>query len=236
MKELDKNWLTNGWIDFEYKKYMLLAYLQEVKYNFDVVKLYPYFSDLIFHYQNLLTLKNNKQLIFENFPKEISKADFEKLTLQYQSFVKDDDLMLELEEIILFALPQLQNTLNEGKSIFDLAEENIEISPVGITPLRTDEGYFFIKEKDTKAMQVFEYQMTIFENIQEKFRGINVVFLETVEKNLVNTYENIKIDLVRRYKKIPNPATYLIYSNLTLPLQETLLPIAKQLLVRYVSQ
>ena len=57
MKKLEKDWLTSGLIDFEYKKYILLAYLQEVKGNFDSNKLYPHLSDLIFHYQNLLDLK-----------------------------------------------------------------------------------------------------------------------------------------------------------------------------------
>lgn len=30
MKTLNHNWLTEGLIDFEYKKYILLSYLQEV--------------------------------------------------------------------------------------------------------------------------------------------------------------------------------------------------------------
>jgi hypothetical protein len=31
MVELKQDWLTDGIIDFEYKKYMLLAYLQQVE-------------------------------------------------------------------------------------------------------------------------------------------------------------------------------------------------------------
>ena len=38
MKTLPKNWLTQGWIDFEYKKYQLLAYLQEAEKEFRSVK------------------------------------------------------------------------------------------------------------------------------------------------------------------------------------------------------
>ena len=82
MMLLNENWLTQGLMDLEYKKYILLAYMNEVKQNFGTRRLYPFLSDLVFHYNNLKTLKENKKLIFQNFPKEISKADFEKLEIQ----------------------------------------------------------------------------------------------------------------------------------------------------------
>lgn len=235
MKQLDKDWLTSGLIDFEYKKYILLAYLQEVKGNFDSVRLYPYLSDLVFHYQNLLTLKKNKELIYENFPKKISKADFEKLRIQYKKVVADDDIMSELEEILHFALPQVQTMLQEGKDLFDFVEEHLEISPIGISPLRFEEGYLFLDEKNVRETYIYQYQLTVFENAHETFRAIHVIFLETVLKSIGKTFENMKLDLIRKYQKFPNPAAYLVYSQLSFPLQETLLPVAKRLLVKYVA-
>ena len=235
MKKLDKDWLTSGLIDFEYKKYILLAYLQEVKGNFDSIKLYPYLSDLIFHYQNLHTIKKNKKLLYENFPKTISKADFERLSIQYQKVIDNDDLMKEMEEILHYALPKLAHTLQEGKDIFDFVEENLEINPIGITPLRFEEGYLFLDAEHVREMQVYQYQLTIFENAHETFRAVRLVFLETIIKSIGKTFENIKLDLIQKYRHLPNPATYLIYSALSFPLQETLLPIAKRLLVKHIS-
>ncbi|NJO02561.1 MAG: hypothetical protein HC880_13515 [Bacteroidia bacterium] len=235
MKKLDKNWLTSGLIDFEYKKYVLLAYLQEVKENFERIRLYPYLSDLVFHYQNLVSLKNDKELLFENFPKEISRADFEKLSLQYKKLINDDALMSEMEEIIFYAIPQVKNLLDEGKNIYEHVEENVEISPVGITPLRFDEGYLFICERHEQETQVYMYQITIFENANETFRAIHTHFLETVIKGFGKTFESLKIDVIQKYKQLPNPATYLIYSKLNFPMDETLLPIAKRLLVKHVN-
>ncbi len=40
MSTLPKNWLTEGLIDFEYKKYILLSYTQQVKGSFKERKLY----------------------------------------------------------------------------------------------------------------------------------------------------------------------------------------------------
>ena len=47
MKSLSETWFAEGYIDFELKKYTLLAYLQEVNKYFDANKLYPQLADLI---------------------------------------------------------------------------------------------------------------------------------------------------------------------------------------------
>ena len=72
MEKLSKDWLTQGLIDFEYKKYVLLAYLKTVKQSFGKVELYPFLADLVLHYRNLTAVKENKALFRESFPKELS--------------------------------------------------------------------------------------------------------------------------------------------------------------------
>ncbi|MCS6820790.1 MAG: hypothetical protein NZ551_02875 [Microscillaceae bacterium] len=235
IKQLDKDWLTQGLIDFEYKKYILLAYLQEVRKCFSQIQLYPYLSDLVFHYQNLVDLRQNKQLALDKFPKHLSQTDLENLQFKYSQIVQDDALMEELESIISFALPQFKTLLNEGRDIYEWIETNLEISPVGLTPLRFEEGYLLLSENQVKEMQIYQYQISIFENANEKYRGVHTFFLETVVRNLGQTLENIKIELLRRHKQLPNPATYWINAKVTCPREETLLPIAKRLLVKYIA-
>jgi hypothetical protein len=234
MKELNKNWLTEGLIDFEYKKYVLLGYLQSVRDNFTEKKLYPSLSDLLFHYKNLLSIKENKKLLRENFPKQISKADFEKLELIYDEIVNDDRVMQEIEDILSFSLPKVKEYLSEGKDIYEHIEEKMSVSPVGVSPLYPDEGYMFIYIQNNKETQVYEYQMTLFQSADEKYRGIHTQHIESVTKNLFTTFESLKMDLIRKYKKLPNPATFLIDSKIDCPFNETLLPIAKRMLVKHI--
>ena len=59
MKMLSQTWFAEGFIDFELKKYTLLAYLQEIHKHFDEQKLYPQLADIILHYNNLLAFKQN---------------------------------------------------------------------------------------------------------------------------------------------------------------------------------
>lgn len=235
MDNLKVDWLTDGLIDFEYKKYVLLAYLKNVKESFEGKKLYPQMSDMIFHYQNLMTLKNNKALIYENFPKTISKTDFSRLEITYKKLVQDDDLMQEIESIIDFAMPKFKNALEAGKEIYEFVERNLEFVPVGLTPIYTNEGYLFIQQDVSSDVNIFQYQITFFEQSNEKFRGVNTTFLRREERTLSNTFEQIKLKLVKRFRDLPNPATFAVISKQFFPFPETLLPVAKRLLVRNIS-
>lgn len=236
MENLSKDWLTQGMIDFEYKQYQLLAYLKTVKDSFNRNELYPFMSDLVFHYRNLIAVKENKTLIQESFPKEISLEEIKKLEISYRKMVEDDDVMAELETIIEFSIPKIKDSLKEGSIIYDYVESNCEIAPIGVTPLYAKEGYLFVTQPPEKETNVYRYQMSIFEGSHEQLRSLNTEFIESVEKNLTNTYENIKLTLLKRYKDLPNPAAYLILSKMRFPFVETLMPVAKRLFVKHISK
>jgi hypothetical protein len=235
MAELNQNWLTEGLIDFEYKKYLLLAYLQEASENFDEKKLYPKLSELMEHYKNVRLFRDQKFAVAKEFPKEVSKLDFESLKVEYKDLFEDDELIKELDNIAEFALPQIESRLGIGKELYEEVEDKIEVFPVGILPLRTEEGYFFLSDYLKKLVNVYYYQISIFENQHEKFRGINVKFLHNYSTSISLTYEKVKYKLMEENSKLPNPATYAVEFKESFPLSETMLPIAKRSLVRYIS-
>lgn len=235
MNSLKSNWLTDGLIDFEYKKYIVLGYLKNVKENFDKTALYPDLSDLLFHYKNILSVKENKQLIYDNFPSTITKADFKKLRLNYKKIVEDDHIMREIEDILAFSIPCFKAALKEGKDIYEFVETNMDISSIGLSPLYTDEGYLFIDEEFKKELPIFRYQVTVFESADDVYRGVHIEYLASMRKSLGITFEKIKIDMIKTYKLLPNPATYVIYTRLKFPFEATLMPVAKRLLVKHIT-
>jgi hypothetical protein len=236
MEKLSKDWLTQGLIDFEYKKYLLLAYLQAARKSFDKVELYPFLADLVFHYRNLMSVKENKSLIRESFPKEISQEEIKNLELRYREIIEDDAIMSELDAIIEFALPKIEESLKEGTVIYEYVESKCEISPIGVTPLYAKEGYLFVTMPPETETNVYRYQVSIFEDSKEQLRSLNTQFLEVVDKTSLYPYERIKMDLVKRYKDLPNPAAYLLISKIRVPFTETLMPVAKRLFVKHISQ
>ena len=93
MKTLSQTWFAEGFIDFELKKYTLLAYLQEVNSYFTENKLYPQLADVIFHYNNMVRFRENKKFLQEHFPKKLTGIEVEKLQLLYEQMIEDDELM-----------------------------------------------------------------------------------------------------------------------------------------------
>ena len=236
MKTLSQTWFAEGYIDFELKKYTLLAYLQEINKYFHENKLYPQLADLIFHYNNIVAFRENKKYLQEHFPKKLTGIQIEKLQLLYEQMIEDDELMLQLEEIINYSADEMKTTISSGTQIYEFVEENLTIMPVGLVPLDVQEGYFFLSTGYTKSVRVYQYRLSIFEKHDEKFRSIKTACLDIQRRSMVNTYENIKYSLIKNRSDLPNPAVYSIETELTFPVEETLLPIAKRSLVKYISQ
>ena len=86
-----------------------------------------------------------------------------------------------------------------------------------------------------KETNVYRYQVSIFEDSQEQLRSLNTQFLEVVDKKQLYPYERIKLDLIKRYKDMPNPAAFLLISRIRFPFSETLMPVAKRLFVKHIS-
>jgi hypothetical protein len=236
MENLRDNWLTEGLIDLEYKKYVLLAYLQTVRQSFSRVELYPYLSDLVFHYRNIVALKNNKSLIFESFPKELSLENLKTLELNYRKMIEDDTVMQEIESIMEFALPQLKDSMQEGSTIYEFVESKCELSPIGVVPLYAQEGYMFISQPPEHETNVYRYQVTVYQNSAEPMRGLQTQLMYTTQYNFTNTYEQMKLSLIRQYADLPNPAAFLVLSKMKFPYHQTLVPVAKRLLVKHLSK
>ncbi len=235
MKSLSETWFAEGYIDFELKKYILLAYLQEVNKYFNENKLYPQLGDLIFHYNNIMAFRENKKYLQEHFPKKLTGLQMEKLQILYQQMIEDDELMQELEDIINYSASTMKGIIQNGTGIYEFVEEQIDISPVGIIPLDTQEGYFFLSSGNMKNTSVYHYRLSIFEKHDEKYRSIKTSYLDMRQRSIANTYEHIKAELIRHRSELPNPAVYSIETGLSFPLNETLLPVAKRRLVKYIS-
>lgn len=235
MKTLSETWFAEGYIDFELKKYTLLSYLQEINIGFRENKLYPQLADIIFHYNNMVSFRDNKKLLQDQFPKRLTGIQLEKLTLLYEQVIEDDELMKELEDIIHYATVKMQKTISNGTEIYEFVETKIIILPVGIVPLDNSEGYFFLNNGNQKDTLVYQYRLTIFEKHDEKYRGIRTDFIDSRYRSITSTYEHIKMDLIRKKSDLPNPAVYAIETSLRFPVEETLLPVAKRYLAKFIS-
>jgi hypothetical protein len=234
MKKLKLNWFTEGLQDFEYKKYILLAYLQQIHKSFTENRLYPHLAELYQHYQSLQLFLKTKETMYKEFPKKLSKLDFERFKIEYEKTIHDDELMETITRVVEYSIPKLKTELLDGKNRYNAIEASIYFSPVGIIPIYKNEGYLMLKSGKTSNTDVYQYQITLFENSGEQYRGIHTTWVANYPNTMVYTFEGIKKELIKTREVLPNPATYLAETKNFFPQTETLLPIAKRLLVQSV--
>ncbi len=228
MKKLADDWITQGIVDFEYKKYVLLAYLQYVNQSFDQQKLYPPFSELITHYRNATSLKEGKNQLLQSFPKKLSHLDLKNFKLFYETIIEEDDQVKELEEILDFSLNKMKNQLEVGKDIYDAVEKQLVIESVGVKALKDDEGLLLIDPNHDSYYYAYRYQVSIFETAHETVRGLHTEFIQKIRKTLGTTLEQLKLNIIRNMNLISNLSTFRVVSVDPYPFNETLLPVVKR--------
>jgi hypothetical protein len=149
--------------------------------------------------------------------------------------IQDDELMQELEQIIDYSAEHMKTAISNGTEIYEFVEGNLSIQPVGIMPLNSKQGYFLLSEGSTHATRVYSYRISFFEKHDEKYRSMRTEYIDSWQRSISNTYEQIKAELIARRTGFDHPAVYSIETSLKFPVDETLLPVAKRTLVRYLS-
>lgn len=233
MAVLLKDWLTEGVFDLEYKKYKMLAYLQHIDRQFSAYRLFPHLPELQDHLKSCQQILLEQKTLKRSFPKNVIGVDRQNWQLLYEDQFHDAHFIGDLNEILDFAIHGFTGLVGEGVERVSEIEEDIRISPVGIIPLHLEEGYLFFCHGFDDLLSVFSYRVALYN--QNKERSINTTYIESIKLGYERTIGQVKIDLSKRYKSLPNPATYVIESRRGYPLHETLLPVAKRLMMKYVN-
>jgi hypothetical protein len=235
MKKLEKNWITAPIIDTEYKQYLLLAYLQEIRTSYNELKIYPHLSELIDQYCELIQLRDNKLSLADKFPKALNSVDLKEMKMVFSKEITEDNWVEEVSNIIEMAIPFLKETIQEGKNIYEELEKNIHVEPVGVAPLKNDEGYFILNANGFNETLVYGYKVSLFETPDDRYRAIHTKYVAAFVRNLSVTNHYIKLEMIKQYPQLPHPSVYAFDSNYAIPIDSTYLPIIKRMATKFVS-
>ena len=230
MKELSPTWITDDYIDFELKKYQLLAYLKFVEEEFNNYKLYPHLANLINHLSTLESLKEKKTIISNHFPKELTSIDVLQFNMEYKALINQSEHMDELDKILKYAIHQINTHIQKGAKLYDEVEQSMDMLSIGLIPTYNKMGYFIL---DTDRLLLYRYEVGDL-MISESYKSIKVEYIKDYEKGIMNTYENIRIDILQNVNKAldtPNPPTYILKVKKKYDINQTILPLAKRMLL-----
>jgi hypothetical protein len=235
MKNLQKDWVTKPIIDTEYKQYILLSYLQEIKSSYDQLKIYPHLAQLIDQYCELIQLKENKLALADKFPKTLKGIDSTEMEMMFTKDIPEESWVEEVSNIIEMAIPFLKETIQEGKEIYEELEKNISVEPVGVAPLKNNEGYFILNATGFNETLVYAYKVSLYETPTDKYRAIHTSYAAAFVRGLSITNNYIKLEMIKQYPLIPHPTVYAFDSNFAIPVDATYLPIAKRMITKLAN-
>jgi len=221
--------------DLESAQYQFLGGLKHVRDAFKQNVIYPHLGQLIGLHHSLVTLIEKVDDVRDSVPGVVRDLDLENKTIIYEKQELDDDQFTRLDDLMRWALPLIQEAIEEGRTIFEFVEENMTLEEVGIVPSYVREGYLLIPDRSESMLHVLRYELTIFSGNEERYQSLKTTQIKSVRRGAVEVSpSSIKLDLVSENRALPNPATYHFVTDLEFPFNETLLPVAKRKLMRYL--
>ncbi|NBC64540.1 MAG: hypothetical protein GVY07_02600 [Bacteroidetes bacterium] len=234
---LNINLFTKIRDDVEKRQYIVLAELKKISTEFQYYKVYPHLSMLIDIRRNLQNVIDRLSDLRNKFPKRISKIDWVNRTIEHEVVFVDGTDLKAVEDLIHWALPKMDKVIHEGIAIHDYVEKELSVKHVGILPNYKDEGYFFVPDNQELKINLFRFEVSIFQSAEDQYRSLKTRFLKALRQGGVQLSPgSIKLDLIREQKELPNPATYAFDTSLEFPFNQTILPVAKRKLMQTIVE
>ena len=224
--------------DLETNQYRILGGIREVCSDFTKKKIYPSLAALIKLKQSIDKIKEERNNLNEKLPKRIKGFDIKAQKVIYESAgdVNHNNNIEEVFNLIDWALPYINDAIEEGIILFDFVDKNISLDQVGILQMYKDEGYFMVTDNAAFELQVHRYESTLFSSGNENYRSLKTEFVKSERQVIIRrSPESIKHELIKERKDLPNPATFLFDSDLDFPFTETIFPVVKRKLISHIA-
>jgi len=224
--------------DWEMNQYRILSGIKKARTEFGQKKIYPSLATLIKLVRELNQIKSERHNLRQNFPKQIKGFDFkeQKIIFETSKNLELNDNIEVIFDLIDWALPYINETIEEGTVLFDYVDKHMLLEQVGILPLYKEEGYFMITDNIASELQVHRYECSIFSSGTEKYRSLKTEVVKTEKQGIIKRLpETIKQELIKERTDLPNPATFLLDSDLDFPFTETIMPVAKRKMISRIA-
>ena len=210
----DNTWFLHEHLDIEYQTYRLLAYLQFVEKQFLQIKLYPYLSELIKHYEFV----DNISTKMEEIKKRINTELNNEIT----------EYIYEISDIIK---NNTKKAIEQGINLFNTILKSMEYEAIGIIPEYNQEGYIIASYEHVNYLDIMRFHISSITDY-DKFYMTNIEYLESLGNlSMLNRApEFIKRHILEKYKDLPNPIVMYVKASYYVPLHETLIPIMRRVL------
>lgn len=233
---MDTDWLFQGIVDSEQKRYVLLDYFQKLNNHLEKMEVYPMFIELSLHLGNIQTLINQNKILYTD--KKFLTNDDELLISDLK--VKDipvlsEEEIVEYHQILKDSQPQLHDYFGFAKSIWSIVYESVDIIlKKNKNNTQSKNGFFYYKNND--GLYVWKYSIKRVYKTKGQTKTVTKLVYFGEEDNL--TIQEIISKFSKTYEK-DNEKSYPIFEiqcKDIFPIEETLLPISKRKIMSFINQ
>lgn len=225
---LDTDWIFQGYVDMEHKKYVLLSYFQKLNKDLEEIKIYPMFTEISLHLGNIQTLIKKNKILYVD--KKLT-TDGDEISLEDLKFKEIPKLNKEeydeFQNILTYSQPKLFDYFQIIKSLWSVVYDKIDINVVkNKNNLKSRSGFFFLKKND--ILYIWKYTKRKTKG-QINFNKSSFILLYEDKISNKKIEEVISTISPTYFEKNENkfPIFEIICKD-DLPLNETLLPISKR--------
>jgi hypothetical protein len=157
MKNLKPYWFLESPIDAEYKYYILMAFLVNLKKSFQTKQFVKKFKELLTIKRDLESFDKNTEFT----SKTLSKMTEEEKDLIYTLLDKNLDSIEEIGIIVKDSIKTIENFLEENNLFYEKYNSLVNMESYCAKYNLWDQGFLVIRKNDEEYMKVFTWFFSI---------------------------------------------------------------------------
>ncbi len=229
MEKLSLSYIFDVTEDRELAEYKVLGILRNYRDLFRQNKIYPYLSELIDIAYTFEDFMDTNPLYFERAAKDMVIVDIESEISGTEVLLVTETELEQIRDFMKWAIPCIENVINEGKAIYDFVEDNMELSRTEKYSNFSDNGYLIIPDNLSGKINIYKYRVPGEESGKTIIRKVETELLSSYEF-ADNPYKQIL------FKDSFDRNSIFINTDLSLPFQETILPVVQRLIAAKLNE
>ena len=212
--------------DAEAARYRILAGLAETRAAFRSNQISPWLGDLVTLHRGLAALVAGAASV-ETHAGPVVDVDWEAGRL-----VRSGPEAPVAVGLARWALPHIEGAIREGRTLYEFVAERAALRAVGVVPSYRDEGFLLVR--DAASVCVLRYRVSPLAAPDGPYRALRTERLDTVLDPMAPP-SDWKSTLAEVAPDLPAPAAFRLDAEVDLPVDATLVPVAKRKLLGLIG-
>jgi len=237
MTTLDLKKLTSCGSDWESNQYKILIRVREWLSNFHKNRLFPSIEEAIqlnLALEDLLRENIESKLWFDN---EIRGQNGHERVVVFEKAHQIGNQLDKLLNFIDWALQLNRPILEEGRIIKNFVEENLSILRISsVQKNYQGKGYFCVPDNKNEMINIYLYEIIWDWSQEDLYQQIHSLLVRSIPMNsITSSIEELITEFIRTSQDLHEPVAYIFETDLDFPYEETMFPIAEEMLLKHLA-